>query len=56
MLVRQNGNLNVTVSTVQASEKILNCILALMLGRNEANQNYVADSKLPEIVTEALKL
>lgn len=56
MLVRKDKSLAITVSTVEASEKLLRCISALMIGGNEVNQNFIIDSKYPEIITEVLKI
>ena len=57
MVKRANHTgLIVNVSIVDIAEDILDCVLAMLNGCNQANQNYIIDNKFPEIVVEALKM
>lgn len=56
VLVDENKKLKVTVSTVEATERLVNCISTFMIGGNEMNQNFIIDSKFPQIIVEVLKM
>jgi hypothetical protein len=46
----------ISITVVDISEALLNCVQALINGCNEANQNFVVDNKFPDVVIEALKV
>lgn len=48
--------ISINVSIVTIAEQILDCVLAMLNGCNQTNQNYIVDNKFPQIVVEALKM
>jgi hypothetical protein len=45
----------ITISVVDIVEPIIDCMLWMLNGCNETNQNYIIDTKFPVILVEVLK-